>query len=233
MSLDFHTTENYKLSKSIFRKFPTRDWNKMLADIQSHVDYREINPRIVDFLTQLKPIFFGSKNYFIKIFKASNYVVENENTLYTFNIEIYLEKQRIVELEYFPMRSDGLPSAYNYYEFWIDPQLINKQLLVKKIYHLNDDYKIEFRNDIFFNSSFFVDEDNHRICTTIKTRIIADGNTKSIVDVIYDFEALCNDLVNEPKKVAHALYFRNKEVTYEDFLKNEKDSHMIAAMINI
>lgn len=233
MSFDFHDTQKYRLSKSIFRKFPTKDWNKMFDDIQNNDDYDEINPRIIGFLNQLKPIFSGSSNYFIKIFRASNYISSNDNTIYTFNIEVYMEKQRIVELEYFPMRSDGLPSAYNYYEFWLDVALLNKKLLVKNLYKLGDAYEVEFPRSIFFNSSFYVDEKTHRIMSTVKTRIKANGNIRNIFDLPYDFEELCSDLVNEPKKIAYALYFRNKEVSYEDFLDNEKDSHILADMINI
>lgn len=233
MSFDVHDTQKYKLSKSFFRKFPTKDWDKMLHDIQSSKDYEEINPRIVSFLNQLKSIFSGSNNYFIKIFRASNYISSNDNTIYTFNIEVYMEKQRIVELEYFPMRSDGLPSAYNYYEFWLDVNLLNKKLLVKNLYKLGDDYEVECPKSIFFNSSFYVNEETHRIMSTVKTRIKANGAIRNIFDLPYDFEELCSDIVNEPKKIAYALYFRNKEVSYEEFLMNEKDSHTLADMINI
>jgi hypothetical protein len=78
-----------------------------------------------------------------------------------------------------------------------------------------------------------VDEVNERIIVNVTTRIKADGKTRDIYKLPYDFETLCYDVINEPKKVAHALYFKQNEVSYDDFLANEKDSHSLSAMINI
>lgn len=231
--IEYHVEKKYELPKRFFGKFPTKKWNEMIADINDDMDYEEVNAKIISFMTQLKPIFEGGNNYLIKVFKTCTPAYDKHVTVSTFNIEIYLDKQRIVEMEYFPLRSDGLPSIHNYYTFWIDSGLLNQKLLIKKLYHLNDNYKIEFVNHIFFNSSFDVDEENERIITKVRTRIKVDGKTRDVADLAYDFETLCHDLLNDPKKVAHALYFRNHEVTYEDFLKNEKESHTLSAMINI
>lgn len=233
MANEFTIEKRYKLPKKLFGRFPENHWEDMLSDINSDIDYPEANLKIINFLTQLKPIFEGGNPYTIKVFKTTGVPFVSSNKISTFNIEIYLDKQRIVEFDYFPLRSDGLPSVHPYYEFWIDSQLINKKLKVKKLYHFNDDYKIEFVNDIFFNSNYKVDEENERILINIKTQVQRDGKKMSVVGILYDFETLCQDLINEPKKVAHALYFKNNEVSYDDFIKNEKDSHAIAAMINI
>jgi hypothetical protein len=231
--IEYHVEKKYELPKRFFGRFPIKQWDAMMADINDDMDYEEANAKIISLMTQLKPIFQGGNNYLIKVFKTCTPAYDKHVTVSTFNIEIYLDKQRIVEMEYFPLRSDGLPSIHNYYTFWIDSGLINQQLLIKKLYHFNDDYKIEFVNNIFFNSGFEVDEVSERITTKVRTRIKVDGKTRDVADLPYDFETLCHDLVNNPKKVAHALYFRNHEVTYEDFIKNEKDAHALSAMINI
>lgn len=231
--IDFHVQKKYELPKRFFGKFPTKKWDAMMADINDDMDYAEVNAKIISFMTQLKPIFEGGKEYLIKIFKTCTPAFNGCVTVSTFDIEIKVDDQSVVQFEYFPLRSDGKPSEMAYYNFWMDSTLINKKLLTKKLYHLNDNYKIEFVNHIFFNSGFEVDEENERIITKVRTRIKVDGKTRDVADLPYDFETLCHDLVNDPKKVAHALYFRNSEVTYEDFIQNEKDSHALAAMINI
>lgn len=233
MTIELTIEKNYALPKSFFGKFPTRKWEAMITDINNDVDYGQVNSDITHFITQLKPIFDGSKAYRIKIFKTSGRHFEDSAKVSTFNIEVFMDKQRIVELDYFPMRSDGLPSAFKYYDFWMDSNLINKKLQVKNLYHFNDDYKIEFANHIFFNSGYVVDEVTKRIMVDVTTRIKADGKTRDIYKLPYDFETLCHDLMNDPKKVAHALYFKNNEVSYDDFLANEKDSHSLISMINI
>lgn len=231
--IDFHVEKKYELPKRFFGKFPTKKWDAMMADINDDMDYEEVNAKIISFMTQLKPIFEGGKEYLIKIFKTCTPAFNGCVTVSTFDIEIKVDDQSVVQFEYFPLRSDGKPSDMAYYNFWMDSTLINKKLLTKKLYHLNDDYKIEFVNHIFFNSGFEVDEENERIITKVRTRIKVDGKTRDVADLPYDFETLCHDLVNDPKKVAHALYFRNHEVTYEDFIQNEKDAHALSAMINI
>lgn len=231
--IDFHVEKKYELPKRFFGKFPTKKWDAMMADINDDMDYEEVNAKIISFMTQLKPIFEGGKDYLIKIFKTCTPAFNGCVTVSTFDIEIKVDDQSVVQFEYFPLRSDGKPSDMAYYNFWMDSTLINKKLLTKKLYHLNDDYKIEFVNHIFFNSGFEVDEENERIITKVRTRIKVDGKTRDVADLPYDFETLCHDLVNDPKKVAHALYFRNHEVTYEDFIQNEKDAHALSAMINI
>lgn len=230
---EYHSEKTYKFPKSFFGKFPSKKWNNMIADIDDDMDYAEVNAKIISFLNQLKPIFEGSQSYSIKIFKTTEAQWGLQNNISTFDINISRNEQTVVEFEYFPMRSDGLPSQYKYYNFWMDCQLIHKNLLKKKLYYFNDDYKIEFVNDIFFNSNYEVDEVNERIITKIRTRIRMGGKTVDVVDVSYDLETLCHDLVQRPKKVAHALYFKNNEVSYEDFINNEKDSHSLSAMINI
>ena len=231
--IDFHVQKKYELPKRLFGKFPTKKWDAMMADINDDMDYAEVNAKIISFMTQLKPIFEGGKEYLIKIFKTCTPAFNGCVTVSTFDIEIKVDNQSVVQFDYFPLRSDGKPSEMAYYNFWMDSTLINKKLLNKKLYHLNDDYKIEFVNHIFFNSGFEVDEENERIITRVRTRIKVDGKTRDVADLPYDFEMLCHDLVNNPKKVAHALYFRNHEVTYEDFIQNEKDAHALSAMINI
>lgn len=231
--IDFHVQKKYELPKRFFGKFPTKKWDAMMADINDDMDYAEVNAKIISFMTQLKPIFEGGKEYLIKIFKTCTPAFNGCVTVSTFDIEIKVDDQSVVQFEYFPLRSDGKPSEMAYYNFWMDSTLINKKLLTKKLYHLNDNYKIEFVNHIFFNSGFEVDEENERIITKVRTRIKVDGKTRDVADLPYDFETLCHDLVNDPKKVAHALYFRNSEVTYEDFIQNEKDAHALSAMINI
>lgn len=233
MPIELSIKKKYNLPKSFFGKFPNRKWDEMISDINNDVEYGHINEEIGNFLMQLKPIFDGSKAYSVEIFKTVSTPTKNAERLFTFNVEVYMGKQRIIELEYFPMRSDGLPSQFKYYEFWIDSALINKKLLVKNLYHFNEDYKIEFVNHIFFNSGYVVDEVTKRIVANITTRIKVDGNVKNIYKLPYDFETLCHDVINDPKKVAHALYFKNNEVCYDDFVANEKDSHSIVAMINI
>jgi hypothetical protein len=231
--IDYQVKKKYELPKRFFGKFPSKKWDEMIADINDDMDYQEVNAKIIKFMTQLKPIFEGGKSYLIKIFKTCTPAYNGCVTVSTFDIEIEVDSQRVVEFEYFPLRSDGKPSDHRYYNFWMDSTLINKKLLIKKLYYLNDDYKIEFVNHIFFNSGFEVDEENERIMTNVRTRIKVDGKTRDVVNLPYDFESLCHDLIKEPKKVVHALYFRNHEVTYEDFIKNEKDSHALSAMINI
>lgn len=231
--IDYQVEKKYELPKRFFGKFPTKKWDEMIEDINDDMDYEEANAKIISFMTQLKPIFEGGNNYLVKIFKTCTPAYDKHVTVSTFNIEIYLDKQRIVEMEYFPLRSDGLPSIHNYYTFWLDSALINSKLLIKKLYYFNDDYKIEFVNHIFFNSGFEVDEVSERIITKVRTRIKVDGKTRDVADLPYDFEALCHDVINEPKKVAHALYFKQNEVSYDEFLANEKDSHSLSAMINI
>lgn len=231
--IDYKLEKKYELPKRFFGKFPNDKWEAMIHDINDDIDYEEANAKITSFMTQLKPIFEGGNKYLIKIFKTCTPAHDNHLTVSTFNIEVYLGKQRIIELDYFPLRSDGLPSSHDYYTFWMDSALINKRLLIKKLYHFNDDFKIEFVNHIFFNSGFVVDEVNERIIVNVTTRIKADGKTRDIYKLPYDFETLCYDVINEPKKVAHALYFKQNEVSYDDFLANEKDSHSLSAMINI
>jgi hypothetical protein len=231
--IDYHVEKKYELPKRFFGKFPSEKWDEMITDINNDIDYEEANAKIISFMTQLKPIFEGGNGYRIKIYKSCTPAYDNHVTVSTFNIEIYLDKQRIVEFDYFPLRSDGLPSIHDYYTFWIDSTLFNKQLLIKNLYHFNDDFKIEFVNHIFFNSGFTIDAVSERIITNVRTRIKVDGKTRDVADLNYDFESLCHDLVKEPKKVVHALYFRNNEVTYEDFIHNEKDSHALSAMIDI
>lgn len=233
MSIELSIKKKYNLPKSFFGKFPIRKWDEMISDINSDVDYGHINKEIANFLVQLKPIFDGSKAYSVDIYKTASRPTQNAERLFTFNIEVYMGKRRIIELEYFPMRSDGLPSEFKYYEIWIDSSLINKNLLIKNLYHFNDDYKIEFANHIFFNSGYVVDEVTKRIVVNVTTRIKADGKTRDIYKLPYDFETLCRDVINDPKKVAHALYFKNNEVSYDDFVANEKDSHSVVSMINI
>jgi hypothetical protein len=234
MSNENHIEKKYKLSKKFFGRFPTHQWDEMIVDIASDPEHSEINAKIINCLNQLKSVFYGKKNYLIKIFKTYTDPLFNAASHHmSFNIEVLMETQRIIELDYFPLRSDGLPSIHPYYNFWIDPALMNTKLLVKDLYKLNDDYSIQFRNSIFFNSGFNVNESSERITVNIKTRIKANGKLKSILDVPYDFELLCEHIIHEPKRVAHALYFSNNEVTYEDFIKNEKDAHLLNEMINI
>ncbi len=236
MDNDLYNEVAYNLSKSFFGRFPEKEWNHMINDINSDINFDESNIKITRLLKQLKSIFCGSINYIVEISKN---VTQHKNNIHSsFNINIYVKKtksykMKIIEIEYFPNRTDGLSSDFDIYSFWIDINGdINKNILIKNIYFLDKDNIISFSNNIFFNSSYIIDKEDN-IIVNINTRFKLNGKVKSIRSLPYKFDDLCRDLVNDPKKIAHALYFKNNEVTYEDFIKDEKSSLSLLSMIDI